>query len=255
VGERRAAETRAEVANRAKSEFLANMSHELRTPLNAIVGYTELLRESAPPGSDDARDLDRVLGAAHHLCAMVDDVLDLARIEAGRLELARDAVAPGRILREVEATLAPLAATHGNRLHVADAAALPEVWADPVRLAQILLNLVGNALRFTEGGDVWVDASVADGELRVALRDTGIGIAPDQLGLLFRRFSQVDGSSTRRRGGTGLGLALGQELAALHGGRIEVQSAVGVGSTFTLRVPAGRPSEPRGIGLSHPPAP
>jgi signal transduction histidine kinase len=238
VEERRSAEQRAEAANLAKSRFLANMSHELRTPLNAIVGYSELLQESLPPGAE-LEDVGKVLVAATHLRAMIDDVLDLARIEAGRLSLVLGEVALREVVDEAAAAVAPQLARQGNTLRLELPDDLPRLRVDRGRLLQVLLNLLSNAARFTERGTIVVSAR-ADEQVRIAVRDTGVGIAPEHLPRLFQKFSQVDESPTRRHGGTGLGLAISQELAALHGGRIEVTSAVGVGSTFTVVLPLPR---------------
>jgi len=236
---RRRAEASAQAANVAKSSFLANMSHELRTPLNAIIGYTEMLHDDAD--DDDTRsDLDRVLGSARHLLAMVSDVLDLARIEAGRLELQLTEVEVDQLLASVHDATAPSVHRGGNQLRVTVPPRLPPLPTDAVRLKQILVNLIGNAAKFTHDGEVHLEVSWSDerdGELQFDVHDTGTGIAPDVLATLFDRFTQADPSSTRNQGGAGLGLAISQELAHLLGGSLTACSVVGEGSTFTVRLP------------------
>jgi len=240
IAERRTAEARAEQGSLAKSQFLANMSHELRTPLNAIIGYSEMLRENVSDASEEAQDLDHVLGAANHLQVMINDILDLARIEAGQMELQLHPVDLGGLVTEVGETIKPLVATNRNQLEIRMPATLPRVSGDPDRLKQILLNLTSNAAKFTSDGTITIEASADDAQVHLSVRDTGMGIPQDKLALLFKRFSQVDGSSTRRHGGTGLGLAISRDLVQLHGGQIDVESTCGVGSVFTVHLPYGR---------------
>jgi signal transduction histidine kinase len=235
VEERTEAERAASAANAAKSHFLATMSHELRTPLNAVVGYSELLREDAD--ASQAQDLDRVLVAARHLGTMIDDVLDLTRLEAGRLALTRERVDLSELVRRTIDTVRPQAATRGNTLTCTRPDDPLSTEGDPARLLQILINLAGNAVKFTEQGQVDIQVSQDEHTLKVSVVDTGPGIAPEALPHLFEAFYQVDGSRTRRHDGTGLGLAISQQLAALHGGHITVTSEVGKGSTFTLHLP------------------
>lgn len=237
VLERQLAEDRAAAANQAKSRFLTTMSHELRTPLTAIVGYSQILREEAEDPSV-ADDLDRVLAAAGQLGAMIDDVLDIVRIESGRIELTRTRVDVRALLEEVADTIGPIARRHGDRVSVEVDPPDISLWADRTRLVQVLTNLAENAAAFTDHGDITLSARTAPGEVLLEVRDTGIGIAEDALPTLFQKFSQVDGSTTRRHDGSGLGLAIARELVELHAGRMEVESEVGVGSTFRVRLPS-----------------
>ncbi|MEZ5417331.1 MAG: ATP-binding protein [Vicinamibacterales bacterium] len=247
VAEAVRARAAAEEASLAKSEFLANMSHELRTPLNAILGYSEMLLEDAQAtgAAQAAADLGRVNAAGRHLLALVNDVLDLSKIEAGRMDLHVDTVDVGAVVRHVIDTSQPLAAAGGNRLEVEGLAGLGTIASDALKLQQVLLNLVGNACKFTSNGRVQVvcrrERRTTTDEIVVDVRDTGIGMTSDQMERLFSQFMQADSSATRRYGGTGLGLAISQRLCHLMGGGITVQSRFGEGSTFTLRLPAIAP--------------
>jgi PAS domain S-box-containing protein len=241
----RAAKEQAEVASRAKSEFLANMSHELRTPLNAIIGIAELLKDDAEEEgrSEYAEPLARIHRAGRHLLHLINEVLDLSKIEAGKLELHVEDVDAASVLREAAATAEPLATSNGNRLELRVPDGLGFIRADAMRLRQIALNLLSNACKFTERGIVTLEARRETGKegggwIAVSIADTGIGMTPEQTGRLFQEFSQADSSTTRRYGGTGLGLAISRRLARMMGGDIEVQSAPGQGSCFTLRLPA-----------------
>jgi signal transduction histidine kinase len=233
----------AEAASVAKSAFLANMSHELRTPLNAIIGYTELIEEEATARGQQEMlpDLQRVLVASRHLLALITDVLDLSKIEAGRMELELASHDVDALVRGVVAAAAPLASARGNTLEVNTPRLIGMISIDHTRVRQILLNLVGNACKFTENGVVTVRAvreTTADGDsVVVTVRDTGIGMSPGQVARLFQEFSQADASTTRRYGGSGLGLAISRRLGNLMGGVIEVESQLGEGSTFTFRLP------------------
>jgi PAS domain S-box-containing protein len=235
--ELRAAKEAAEEASRLKSGFLSTMSHELRTPLTAIMGYAELML-GAKLGPIEEADAAQISRSARHLLALVDDLLDLSRIEAGRLELAPEEVDLAGVVARVVAEVVPLAAAKGLSLTVDAPAGLPRVRADPVRLRQLLLNLAGNAVKFTERGTVTLTARCAAGGVEVAVADTGIGIAPEALTHIFDEFRQADSSTTRRYGGSGLGLAIAHRLAQMHGGAITVESTQGAGSTFTLWLPA-----------------
>lgn len=232
----------ARAASQAKSHFLASMSHEIRTPLNAIIGYSEMMREELHDGQvPDPGDLDRVVTAARHLLQLIHNVLDLSRIEVGRMSVLLEPLDVRALVDEVRATVAPLADTHHNRFFVEVDPSLSHVRADPVRLRQILVNLLGNAFKFTRNGDVRLvaRAEVID-SLRWAVfevQDTGIGMSPEQVDRIFHDYTQAHRAIQRHFGGTGLGLALCQRLAALMAGRIEVNSREGHGSVFTLHLP------------------
>jgi len=228
----------AENANRAKSEFLANMSHELRTPLTAILGFNELLRDGylADPGERRAA-FDDVERSGLHLLSLINDVLDLSKIEAGQMDLDLAPVDLTRLLEETTALLRERAVVRKVSLTV-EAAAIPPIAADSRKVKQIVLNLLANAVKFTPTGGAVTLMTQRDGDyVAVAVRDTGIGISAADQARLFQPFSQVDSSLARKHDGTGLGLALTKQLAELHGGAISVQSTVGEGSTFTVRLP------------------
>ncbi len=246
--ESRAARLSAEAANKAKDEFVAFMSHELRTPLTGVIGYSEILEEDllALERADMARDARRIRTAARHLLAIINDVLDLSKIEAGRMEVNPAPADLALILEEVAETAAPLAEANSNRLECAIAPDLGVAMIDATRLRQCLLNLLSNACKFTEGGVVRLSArrETGAGEALVfSISDTGLGMSPAQVAKLFKPFVQADASTTRRFGGTGLGLAITRRLAQLMGGDVSVESALGDGSVFTLRLPA-RPVAP-----------
>jgi signal transduction histidine kinase len=228
-------------ASQHKSQFLANMSHELRTPLNAIIGVSEMLREDAEALKQDTEPLDRVLGAGRHLLALINDILDLSKIEAGRMELQLEDFALAPLIDGVVKTIEPLAAKNENRLTVNCDSAIGRLYADQMRLRQALLNLMSNANKFTERGTISVDARHGHENGRawitIAVADTGIGMTPEQMGKLFQEFSQADASTTRKYGGTGLGLAISKRFCEMMGGDITVESEIGRGSTFTIRLP------------------
>jgi signal transduction histidine kinase len=239
VEERKAAERAALQASQAKSTFLANMSHELRTPLNAILGYTELALEELA-GADPTEiepDLQRVRHSAGHLLRLIDDVLDLSRVEAGKIEVRTTEVDVAALVRDVLEEGARAWPANGNTVTVD----IPEgtlVQTDPRHLRQILGNLLSNAAKFTTAGTIRVSARREPAAFVLSVSDTGVGIPASALEKLFTKFVQVDDSPTRRFGGTGLGLALSRELATRLGGTLTVESALGVGSTFTLALPA-----------------
>jgi signal transduction histidine kinase/ActR/RegA family two-component response regulator len=249
------ARRQADAANVAKSNFLANMSHEIRTPMSAIMGFGDLLAEPGRSDAERAEWVGIIRRNARSLLALINDILDLSKIEAGRMSLERVECDIAQIVGEVVALMRPRATEKGILLRADLRAPLPEsVPGDPLRLRQVLVNLVGNAVKFTHAGEVAVTVScepageVAGGggrggaageELRIEIRDTGVGMTPQQLSRLFRPFTQADESMTRKFGGTGLGLSISSRLVALMGGSIAVESEPGLGSTFRVRLPAG----------------
>jgi GAF domain-containing protein/DNA-binding response OmpR family regulator/anti-sigma regulatory factor (Ser/Thr protein kinase) len=236
-----------EVANRHKSEFLANMSHELRTPLNAIIGYSEMLEEDAAEldGGRLVPDLEKINAAGKHLLELINAVLDLSKIEAGKMELYLEDFEVARLVQDVAAVIKPLAEKNANRLEVTCAPDAGIMHADITKLRQSLFNLLSNACKFTQRGTVSLEVTrelaVAGDRLRFSVRDTGIGMTPEQMTRLFQEFSQADAATTRRFGGTGLGLALSRRLCRMMGGDVTAESLAGRGSTFTIRLPARVP--------------
>jgi GAF domain-containing protein len=228
-------------ASQHKSQFLANMSHELRTPLNAIIGVSEMLREDAETAKQDLEPLDRVLGAARHLLALINDILDLSKIEAGRMELHLETFLLMPVIKDVAQTIEPMAKKNGNRLVIDSPADLGTIKADQTRFRQSLLNLASNANKFTEKGTITIAAHQAQEKgrdwIRLAVTDTGIGMTPEQMEKLFQEFSQASSSTASRYGGTGLGLAISKRFCQMMGGDITVESTPGRGSTFTIRLP------------------
>ncbi|WAS97742.1 ATP-binding protein [Nannocystis punicea] len=229
-------------ASRAKSAFLANMSHELRTPLNAIIGYSELLEdESGDSDRLDLGDLGKIRGAARHLLDLINDILDVSKIEAGKMELFVEDFAVDELVQEVVATIEPLARKNDNQLEIAARPGLGAVALDRTKVKQILINLLSNACKFTHRGVVGLrvsrEAGVHGEQLVVAVQDTGIGIDPARLEELFQPFRQADESTTRKYGGTGLGLSISRHYAEMMHGRIEARSVPGQGSTFTVTLP------------------
>ena len=233
------------LASQAKSEFLANMSHELRTPMNAIIGYSEMLIEDSEDlePEDFVVDLQKILSSGKHLLGLINGVLDLSKIEAGKMTLYVENVSLRDLFEEVTATAAPLAQKNNNQF-ICDTPSYADdlVRSDTTKIRQALINLIGNACKFTENGIVRLSAQVERDQQDIPwvyfrVSDTGIGMSEDQLEKLFKDFSQADASTTRRYGGTGLGLSLSRRLSRLMGGDITVESAVGVGSTFTMKIP------------------
>src|SRR3989441_2742228 len=238
-----------EIASRHKSQFLANMSHELRTPLNAILGYTELILDSVyGEVSEKVRDvLERVDKSGRHLLGLINDVLDLSKIEAGQLTLSLGDYSMQEVVQAVMTAVEALAADKHLALKTAVAADLPRGRGDERRITQLLLNLVGNAIKFTDAGEVRVAVTAADGTFLVSVADTGLGISAADQERIFEEFQQVDSSATRTKGGTGLGLAIAKRIVELHGGRIRVESSPGQGSTFSFTVPVRVEARTEGI--------
>jgi signal transduction histidine kinase len=233
----------AEQASLTKSTFLASMSHELRTPLNAIIGYSEMLEEEAAERglSDLAPDLVRIRSAGKHLLALINEVLDLSKIEAGRMQLAIEEFDVSALVAEVETTVRPLVEANHNVLEVRCAPGVGAMRGDLTRVRQVLFNLLGNAAKFTQRGRVALEVTPLREPGRewveFAVADTGIGLTAEQQARLFRSFAQADASTARRYGGTGLGLVISQRLAEMMGGEIRVRSELGSGSQFTVRLP------------------
>ena len=240
------AQERAEEASRAKSAFLANMSHELRTPMNGVLGLVEALVAEGGLTPEQLETLGTVRSSGRSLVSLLDDLLDLSRVEAGRLELEHEPVSPERLARDVVALLSERAASRRVQLEVAVADEVGWGWGDPARLRQVLLNLVGNAVKFTEDGQVRIAVARRGERIRLSVEDSGIGISREAQERLFEPFVQADASTTRRFGGSGLGLSISRRLVEAMGGSITVDSEVGVGSRFTVDVPLppAAPPEP-----------
>ena len=234
------AKTHADIANKAKSDFLANMSHELRTPLNAIIGYSELLREEAVEEgyAKAALDLGKIQHAGVHLLSLINDILDLSKIEASKMELHIETFSIDTLIDDVIVTIQPLVKKNNNQLIVQFENPLGEIQSDATKIRQIFLNLISNAAKFTENGIIYVHLHKTniDGHdcIKVTVKDTGIGMSDTQLDQIFQPFSQADSSTTRKYGGTGLGLAITQRFCAMLGGEISVISEPGKGTMFTL---------------------
>jgi signal transduction histidine kinase len=227
------------LASQHKSQFLANMSHELRTPLNAILGYAELLVDGIygvlPEKAQGV--LERVQNNGKHLLALINDVLDLAKIEAGQLTLTLDDYNLPELVRGVVTATEPLAAAKGLKFTAAIEDNMPRAHGDARRVSQVLLNLVGNAIKFTDHGEVAINASAVNGQFVLTVRDTGPGIADADQERIFGEFQQLDNSDTRKKGGTGLGLAISKRMVEMQGGMISVESTLGRGSTFRVVLP------------------
>jgi PAS domain S-box-containing protein len=239
-----------EDASRAKSAFLANMSHELRTPLNAVIGYSEMLTEEARDRGFESilPDLYKIHSSGKHLLRLINDILDLSKIEAGKMELFPEVFDIPGLVREVAGTIQPMAERRGNTLEFHCGSDVRRMRADLTRVRQVLLNLLSNAGKFTENGrvDLDVDRVFINSAtwIRFRVRDTGIGLTPEQLGKLFKAFAQADASTTRKYGGTGLGLVISRQLCQMMGGEVTVESEPGQGSTFTVLLPCNlEPSE------------
>ncbi|WP_237481487.1 hybrid sensor histidine kinase/response regulator [Lichenibacterium dinghuense] len=259
--EAEAAKDTAEAANRAKSAFLANMSHELRTPLSAVIGYTEMIEEQAEDaGADDMlADLGKVKSNARHLLGLINDVLDLSKIEAAKMDVSAEEAEVAAFVRDAAVAVEAIVRRKGNALELDVPDDLGTMHTDVVKLRQCLFNLLSNAAKFTEGGRITLrvrrETVKGTAWLAFAVEDTGIGMTPEQVERLFQRFVQADESTTRRFGGTGLGLALSRGIAQLMGGDITVASVEGRGTTFTLRVPAVLPRPEEATDGTGPAAP
>ena len=234
------ARERAVAANATKSAFLANMSHELRTPLNAIIGYAELIIEDVnDAGGDEViiEDLERVHSAGNHLLGLINDILDLSKVEAGRATVYVEEFSLAALVEEITTLVDPLVSNGDNRLVIAPIASEVMLETDRVKLKQILFNLLSNAAKFTTKGTISVEAEIVGEEVVISVKDTGIGISKEQQARIFEAFAQADESTTREYGGTGLGLTLSLRLVELLGGGISVDSAPRKGSTFQVKLP------------------
>jgi signal transduction histidine kinase len=239
----------AEAANRTKSDFLANMSHELRTPLNAIIGYSEILAEDVQDidQSHMVEDLDKIRSAGKHLLHLINDVLDLSKIESGKMDLYLESFNINELAQEIADTVKPICNKNNNKLIINCADNIGNMHSDWTKVRQSLFNLVSNASKFTNSGQIYLNITKesrfsntikhTSDVIRFQICDTGIGIKSEQISKLFEPFSQADNSTTRKYGGTGLGLAITKEFATMMGGDITVVSEYGQGSTFTLRIP------------------
>jgi signal transduction histidine kinase len=228
-----------ELASKYKSQFLASMSHELRTPMNAVLGYTRMLLMNVYGElPEKVRDVhQRIDKSGRHLLGLINDVLDFSKIEAGQLALTINPYSIRDVIQAVVASTQSLATEKNLALKITVPADLPAVSGDERRIAQVLLNLVGNAIKFTDAGEVRIDAAADNGEVLVSVSDTGPGIAEADQVKIFEEFRQAEGSITQRKGGTGLGLAIAKRIVELHGGKIWVASEVGKGSKFTFTLP------------------
>jgi signal transduction histidine kinase len=253
ISERRLAEKKldqarkeAEDANRAKSLFLANISHELRTPLNAIIGYAEMLQEDALDEGNThlSNDLDKIHGAGKHLLGIINEILDLSKIEAGRVDIHLETFSILDVLETVTDTVRPLVAAKGNAFVLDAVKNLGDMNSDLTRLRQILFNFLSNAAKFTENGAITLACRRNADTITFSVSDTGIGLTEEQIKRVFEPFTQADASTTRKYGGTGLGLTVNREFARLLGGEIEVESRLGEGSTFTVHLPVTAPVLP-----------
>src|SRR5574338_284207 len=235
LAEERLARIAADGANMAKAQFLANMSHELRTPLNAIIGYAELVEEESAKDAGVAADARRIQSSAHHLLGLINEILDHARLETGKIEIRNAPTSLEAVFNEVVETARVAAAANGNVFDAECDADIGSAYLDPLRLRQCIISLINNAAKFTKKGRVRLRMRAVDqGAFSVEVSDTGIGMSAETIARLFRPFVQADASVTREYGGTGLGLAITKQLLDLMGGSIAVRSVPGAGSTFTI---------------------
>lgn len=230
---------KAESASKAKSEFLANMSHELRTPLNAIIGYSEMLMEEAEDDELDnyVQDLSKVHSSGEHLLSLINEILDLSKIEAGKMEMYIEEFDFNMHLDQIEATAKPLIEKNRNKFIIEKPEDIKNLTNDQTRLRQILFNMLSNAAKFTKNGEVKLSVTNYGDKIRFAVSDTGIGMSPEQLGKVFEEFTQADSSTSKNYGGTGLGLPISKKIAEMMGGIMEVESEEGKGTTFSITIP------------------
>jgi signal transduction histidine kinase len=233
------AQKAAEQANRIKSEFLANMSHELRTPLNAIIGYSEMLLEEADDRGqvETCQDLGKIKNSGQHLLALINDILDISKIESGKMELYLEEIQLQQIIQELMDVVQPLCQKNQNQLLVTWHQEIPHIYSDLIKVRQCLLNLLSNACKFTHGGQIHLQINLHRSRIIFQVQDSGIGIPAEKISSLFQPFAQLDKSTTRKYGGTGLGLAITREFARMLGGDVVVTSELGQGSCFTLSLP------------------
>jgi len=236
------AKERAEAADRIKSAFLATMSHELRTPLNSIIGFTGIILQGivGPLNDEQKKQLGMVRGSAQHLLSLINDVLDISKIEAGQLQITHEDFDLREALEKTVASVRPLAEKKGLTLSCTVSDGIDMIPADRRRVEQVLLNLISNAVKFTEQGSVMVECKSDGDRVMISVTDTGIGIRPEDLDTIFQDFRQVDSGMTRKYEGTGLGLSISKRLVNLMGGQIQVESRWGSGSTFSFSLPRER---------------
>jgi signal transduction histidine kinase len=249
------AQKAAEQANRTKSEFLANMSHELRTPLNAIIGYSEMLQEEAADigQSEIFQDLGKVKTSGQHLLSLINDILDISKIEAGKMEMHIEEIQLSQLIIELMDVVQPLCQKNQNQLVVTWYEDIPQIRSDLIKLRQCLLNLLSNACKFTKNGQIDLQIGLGQSAVFFQIKDTGIGIPAEKISNLFQPFSQLDNSTTRQYGGTGLGLAITREFARMLGGDVTVTSELEQGSCFTLSLPLNdqQQGERSGLLITH----